>query len=148
MPTLYRLKEFISVRHRPVPSGSYGTSGSDNGKGFTTMLHHRPWLSNMHCSFKPHQSQKYFLFHSVTRIQPDIEPVDPTLSSEEDQNVSIDELEDFYQLWSCICFVLIALVLLAITWVKIKRKRPTPANIDLNFTKPYSYQPLPYKSNI
>jgi len=123
MPTLYRVKEFISVRHRPVPSGSYGTSSSDS-------------------------SQKFFLFHSVTRIQPDIEPVDPTLSSEEDQNVSIDELEDFYQLWSCICFVLIALVLLAITWVKIKRKRPTPANIDLNFTKPYSYQPLPYKSNI
>ena len=25
---------------------------------------------------------------------------------------------------------------------------PTPANIDLNFTRPYSYEPLPYKSNI
>jgi len=129
MPTLYRVKEFISVRHRPVPGGSYGTSGS----------YGTPSSDN---------SQKYFFFHSVTRIHSNIESADQTLSSEENQKVSIDELEDFYQLWSCICLILIALVLLAITWVKIKRKRPTAANIDLNFTKPYSYQPLPYKSNI
>ena len=105
-----------------------------------------------HGSFQPDKSQQHTFFHSVTRIYSKTESVDQTLSSEENQKVLINELEDFYHFWSCISIILIAFVLLAIILVRIKRinkrRRPTTANIDLNFTKPYSYEPLPYKSII
>ena len=102
----------------------------------------------LNLSFQPHKSQKYTFFHSVTRIYSKTESVDQTLSSEENYKDLINALEDFYLLWSCISLILIAFVLLAIILVGIKRRRPTSANIDLNFTKPYSYEPLPYKSII
>ena len=96
---------------------------------------HHNNVTNKH--LKPPQSQKHFYFHSVTRTQLEIESSDSMLSSEENEKVDIDELQDFYLFWSMICLILISLVLMAFTWVKINRKRPTPANIDLNFTKPY-----------
>ena len=106
----------------------------------------------LNLSFQPHKSQQHTFFHSVTRIYSKTESDDQMLSSEENQKVLINELDDFYQFWSCISLILIAFVLLAIILVRIKRinkrRRPTSANIDLNFTKPYSYEPLPYKSII
>ena len=111
-------------------------------------LNQRFWI----ISFQPHKSQQHTFFHSVTRIYSKTESDDQMLSSEENQKVLINELDDFYQFWSCISLILIAFVLLAIILVRIKRinkrRRPTSANIDLNFTKPYSYEPLPYKSII
>merc|ERR1712168_191223 len=115
MPTVYRVMEFVSFGHV------------------------EPTFS---CS---DDSQKHFYFHSVTRTQLDRESSGSMLSSEENEKVDIDELQDFYLFWSMLCLILISLVLMAFTWVKINRKRPGPANIDLNFTKLYSYEPFPYK---
>ena len=102
----------------------------------------------LNLSFQPHKSQKYTFFHSVTRIYSKTETVDQTLSSEENHKVLINELESSYQSrtildildnldkpglsWSCISLILIAFVLLAIILVRIKRRRSTSANIDLN----------------
>ena len=106
----------------------------------------------LNLTFQPHKSQQHTFFHSVTRIYSKTESVDQTLSSEENYKDLINALEDFYLLWSCISLILIAFVLLAIILVRMKRRtkrrRPTSANIDLNLTKPYSYEPLPYKSII
>ena len=90
------------------------------------MIHHTWYRQKPWRPIQTLERQIKFAIQTVTTTQSAIEPVQPSLINDEStaDDVDIDNLRIFYQLWSVFCLFMVILAFLVLAWVRKNRRQP------------------------